>query len=78
MKNVTQKQIDKMKVVSLDELAATKNALRNYVVYIGRTYGVMFFQVHVGLASTNHLDAIKIAVENQPIFKVLVDTRKMK
>ena len=76
MKALTQKQIDKLPTVSNEVLAATSDHLRNYIVYIGKTFPVGFETIHVGFASTNHLATIQDLVHGQPIYKVLLDNRK--
>lgn len=77
MRNITQKQLDKMPVISREVLAATQHSLRNYIVYLGESFATMFEIVHVGLGSMNHLETIKGFVNGQPIYKVLLDNRKM-
>jgi len=76
MKSPTQKQLDKMPKVSKETLANTSGSIRNYYVYLGTTCSLMMIPVHVGLGSTNHFATIQEIVKH-PIFKVLIDNRKM-
>lgn len=78
MKPPTQKQLDKMPKVSKETLAATQNSIRNYYVYIGDIFPTMMIPVHCGLGSMNHLETIKDLVQNKPVYKVLMDNRKMR
>ena len=76
MKDVTQQQLNKMPVVPVKELEQTSNSIRNYYVYLGSDYPIELKQIHVGLASDNHYKTIQSLVNNEPIFKVLIDNRK--
>ncbi len=82
MKRLTQKQIDKLPVVSFETLAQTSGEFRHYVVYVGKDYTLAMLHYYTGLSSTNHLDVLKEFVSsevgNHPIRKVLLDNRKSK
>lgn len=78
MVNIKQSQLDKMRKVSLEELSSTSNHMRNYFVYIGEDFATHFESVHIGFSSNNHLETIRELIKNQPIYKVLLDTRKFK
>ena len=77
MKAPTQKQLDKMPKISKETLANTSDSIRNYYVYLGEAFAIMMIPVHCGLGSMNHLETIKELVKNKPIYKVLMDNRKM-
>jgi len=76
MKTLKQSQINRMKKVSLLELEQTVNHLRNYIVYIGKSFATHFIEIHCGFDNEkqrNHLQIINELVKNQPIHHVLLD-----
>ena len=76
MRDLTQKQLDKMPVISTDMLSKTGDSMRNYIVYVGESFATLYHTIHVGFDSFDHLETIKTILNGQPIFKVLIDNRK--
>ena len=74
---VKQTQLNKMPIISKEDLENRKDSIRNYFVYIGENTPVDMIEIHVGLLSNNHYETIK-QLAKAPVFKVLEDNRKMK
>ena len=77
MKHIRQSDLNKMPVITIKELEQTSNSIRNYYVYLGSDIPIEIKHIHIGLASENHYLTIQKFVNNEPIYKILLDNRKM-
>jgi hypothetical protein len=68
-----QSKINKMQEISLLHLSKKNNEHCSYVVFIGEKFSVMSEEITISRCSDNHLETLRKAVKNAPIFKVLIN-----